>query len=85
MKYFRLLIAAAACLSLASCDDYLDRKPDDQLDESQVFTRYNKVNQLVTDLYGGAKEANRPMAFVLCTSPLQRLPMSVKVLLWNRE
>lgn len=62
MKYIRLFIAAVACLSLASCDDYLDRKPDDQVDESQVFTRYNKVNQLVTDLYGGAKEANRPMA-----------------------
>lgn len=62
MKYFKLFIAAAACLTMTSCDDYLDRKPDDQVDESQVFTRYNKVNQLVTDLYGGAREANRPMA-----------------------
>lgn len=62
MKYFRLFIAAAACLSMASCDDYLDRKPDDKIDEAQVFTRYNKVNQLVSDLYGGAKQANRPMA-----------------------
>ena len=62
MKYFKLIIAAAACFSLASCDDYLDRKPDDQVDEAQVFSRYNKVNQLVSDLYAGAKQANRPMA-----------------------
>lgn len=62
MKYFKLLIAAAACLSTMACDDYLDRKPDDKIDESKVFNQYNKVNQLVNDLYSGAKSANRPMA-----------------------
>jgi hypothetical protein len=49
---------------LFSCeDDFLERKPDDQLDEMQVFTRYNKTNQLVTDLYANIKSANRPLVF----------------------
>jgi hypothetical protein len=57
------LILLTACLLSACNDKFLDRKPDDQLDESQVFTRYNKTNQLVTDLYANVKWANRPLVF----------------------
>ncbi|MCE7061133.1 RagB/SusD family nutrient uptake outer membrane protein [Dyadobacter sp. CY343] len=49
---------------LAACDqDFLDRRPDDQLDAEQVFTRYNKTNQLITDLYDNAKGSNSPLVF----------------------
>ena len=49
---------------LTSCnDDFLDREPDDQKTESDVFTRYDYVNELVTDLYANAKSANRPLVF----------------------
>lgn len=51
-------------LSLFACSDgFLDRKPDDQIDESQVFTRYNKTDGLVTDLYSNIKSANKPLVF----------------------
>ncbi len=51
-------------LSLFACsDNFLDRKPDDQIDESQVFTRYNKTDGLVTDLYANIRSANRPLVF----------------------
>jgi len=50
-------------MSLSSCKKYLDKLPDDQLTEEQVFTRYDKVNQLVTDLYRKARTANAPMTW----------------------
>lgn len=65
MKYiFKRIAFALVLLSPAACkQDFLDRKPDDQIDAEQVFLRYNKANQLVTDLYANAKYANRPLVF----------------------
>ncbi|NID10152.1 RagB/SusD family nutrient uptake outer membrane protein [Fibrivirga algicola] len=58
------LSVVALCLLLISCDDkFLDRRPDDQIDSEQTFTRYVKTNQLVTDLYAQIKSANRPLVF----------------------
>lgn len=54
---------AACCLLFNSCDDYLDRMPDDKVTEAEVFTRYDKVEQLVTDLYEGCKSANKPLIY----------------------
>ena len=51
-------------LSLSSCDDFLDRMPDDKKNEVDVFTRYEQVDNLVTDLYARAKFANRPLIFM---------------------
>ena len=33
-----------------SCSDYLDRDDNDQITEAEVFSRYEKVNELVTDV-----------------------------------
>lgn len=66
IKYYLcsvLTLGALALLSTGCNDDFLDRKPDDQMDEEQVFMRYDKVNQLVTDLYANAKDANKPLVF----------------------
>lgn len=63
IKYTALLLLLISVLFVGCQDDFLDRKPDDQLDEEQVFTRYNKTNQLVTDLYSNIKSANRPLVF----------------------
>ena len=61
---YSLAIVFAAGLMLAACDDkFLDRRPDDQIDSEQTFTRYVKANQLVTDLYAQIKSANRPLVF----------------------
>jgi hypothetical protein len=62
---FNLLAGVIICTSLffAGCDDYLDKMPDDKVNESEVFTRYEKVEQLVTDLYAGAKSANKPIIY----------------------
>lgn len=63
----RLYILAgllAGLLSFTSCEDYLDRTPDDKTTEQQVFTRFDKVESLVTDLYAHAKYANRPLLYL---------------------
>lgn len=63
----RLYILAgllAGLLSFTSCEDYLDRTPDDKTTEQQVFTRFDKVESLVTDLYTHAKYANRPLLYL---------------------
>ena len=61
ITYFMGLIAG--CLGLASCEDYLDRTPDDKTTEQQVFTRYEQVEELVTDLYAHAKYACHPLIY----------------------
>lgn len=63
-RIYTYLLVVVAGVSLSACDDkFLDRRPDDQVDEQQTFTRYNKANQLVTDLYAQIKTANRPLVF----------------------
>ncbi len=61
LKFLQIIFIGLAFIGCS--DDFLDRKPDDSMDETQVFTRYNKTNQLVTDLYANAKSANRPLVF----------------------
>lgn len=56
-------IIACASLLVAGCSDFLDKMPDDKVTEEEVFTRFDKVEQLVTDLYQGAKTANSPLLF----------------------
>lgn len=59
-----LLAGLATCLSVfTSCEDYLDRAPDDKTTEQQVFTRYEKVDGLVSDLYANCKSANKPLIY----------------------
>ena len=53
----------AGLLSFTSCSDYLNRTPDDQTTEQQVFTRFDKVESLVTDLYARAKYSLHPLIY----------------------
>lgn len=65
-KYsFNMLAAIATLILVASAcsDEFMDRKPDDKLREDQVFSRYEKVNELVTDIYNGMKGSNSPLVF----------------------
>lgn len=48
---------------LLSCKKYLDKLPDDLTTEKETFARYERVNQLVTDLYSKSKGANVPLAW----------------------
>ncbi|HEY1201956.1 MAG TPA: RagB/SusD family nutrient uptake outer membrane protein, partial [Niastella sp.] len=57
--YSIILILATACKK-----DFLDRKPDDQMTEAQVFGDYEKVNKLVTDLYSDLHSRARGLAFI---------------------
>ncbi|MFV0397091.1 MAG: RagB/SusD family nutrient uptake outer membrane protein, partial [Bacteroidales bacterium] len=60
----RNLISILAILLLfPSCSDYLDKMPDDKVSEKDVYSRFDKVDQLVTDLYSGAKSANKPLIY----------------------
>lgn len=55
MKIFNKIVVymglGLCCLSSVSCSDYLEREDDGKLQESEVFARFDKVNQLVTQLY----------------------------------
>ena len=64
MKYiFSLAASLVLSLSFTSCEDYLDRTVDDKTTEMEVFSRYDKVDALVTDLYWNCKEANKPLVY----------------------
>lgn len=62
-KIYLFATLLLSSLFISSCDDYLDRTPDDKKNEEDVFTRYGYVDNLVTDLYANAKSANRPLLF----------------------
>ncbi|WP_205512015.1 RagB/SusD family nutrient uptake outer membrane protein [Longitalea arenae] len=65
MKKATLFIYIVLIISIAACKkDFLDRKPDDQMTEQQVFADYEKVNKLVTDLYSDLKSRSRGLAFL---------------------
>ena len=64
IKTISLLTLTVLGTLLLSCEEkFLDRRPDDQIDAEQAFTRYEKFNQLVTDSYARIKSANRPLVF----------------------
>lgn len=65
MNKIKLFAGIIASMSLVfmGCGDYLDRMPDDKVNEQEVFTRFDYVNQLVTDLYRDSKLANRPLLY----------------------
>lgn len=51
-------------LCVFACNDsFLDREPDDQITEQQVFSRYEKVDKLVSEAYYRARKANSPLVF----------------------
>ena len=62
-KIFLLAGLATRFSVFTSCEDYLDRAPDDKTTEQQVFTRYEKVDGLVSDLYANCKSANKPLIY----------------------
>lgn len=54
----------SATLSVfTACSDYLDRDDDDKITEADAFSRYEKVNGMVSDVYAAAKKADRPLVF----------------------
>ena len=64
IKFFYGIVISALCCIFASCSEaYLNRMPDDKVNEMDIFTRFDKVDGLVTDLYANAKSANKPIIF----------------------
>ena len=62
-QYNILFLTLAILFLLSGCDKYLDRLPDDQIREDEVFTRFEKVNELVNDIYVRAKNSNQPISW----------------------
>src|ERR1044072_7565609 len=59
-----IIYSLVLCLGMSCKKDFLDRKPDDQMTEAQVFGDYEKVNKLVTDLYSDLHSRARGLAFI---------------------
>ena len=64
IKYILISFIIAMLVSLTACNEYLDKQPDDQIPEAVTFASYEKVNQLVTDLYLRTKRCNAPMTWL---------------------
>jgi len=65
MKLNNIILYILVLFSCYGCKkDFLNRKPDDQMTEQQVFNDYEKVNKLVTDLYGDLHSRSRGLAFL---------------------
>src|SRR5688572_13806877 len=65
MKTRTFILYSSIIIFLLSCKkDFLDRKPDDQMTEAQVFADYEKVNKLITDLYSDLHTRARGLAFI---------------------
>ena len=63
-RYIMTVIALPALmLQVSSCSDFLDREDDDQITEAEAFSRYERVNGMVSDVYAAAKHADRPLVF----------------------
>jgi len=60
---YKILFITVLVSLFFSCDDFLERTPDGDLSEEEVFTQYSYTNELVTDLYSSIKSANRPLVF----------------------
>ncbi|HVW61748.1 MAG TPA: RagB/SusD family nutrient uptake outer membrane protein, partial [Puia sp.] len=63
-KIYSYFLLAAGLLAAGCKKDFLDRKPDDQMTEQQVYSDYDKVNKEVTDLYGDLHSRSRGLAFL---------------------
>src|SRR3982750_4609749 len=50
-KTYSLVIVALGLLSFSSCKKFLDRAPDNQLDEATVFSKWDRVNGEANKLY----------------------------------
>ena len=62
-RHIMTIIFLLPALSLVSCNDFLDREDDDTITEAEAFSRYEKVNEMVSDVYAAAKRADRPLVF----------------------
>ena len=62
-RHIMTIIFLLPALSLVSCNDFLDREDDDNITEAEAFSRYEKVNEMVSDVYAAAKRADRPLVF----------------------
>ena len=64
-KIYKVLLVLPLLLLLSGCSDsFLDKEEDDKKSEEEVYTRYEEVNQNVTEAYSLAKAANRPLVWL---------------------
>lgn len=63
MNKIKYLLGITVCSVFSSCADYLDKMPDDKVFEKDVFTRFDKVDGLVTKLYEDARNASQPLIY----------------------
>lgn len=63
-QYTLLALFFMSVIPGACKKDFLERKPDDQLSEQQVYASYEKVNREVTVLYSDLHSRSRGLAFL---------------------
>lgn len=63
-KYIEHVICLSIiCLGNGGCSDFLDKQPDSNNTEVEMFSRFAKVEQLVSNSYGEALVANRTLVY----------------------
>ena len=61
LKY---LLLCCSALSLFGCEDYLDKTPQGDKTEEDVFTRFNETEQLINRLYFYVRAADQPLVHI---------------------
>ena len=60
----KLLLLGCTVLLLGACEDYLDKTPQGDKTEEDVFTRFNETESLINRLYFYVRAADQPLVHI---------------------
>ena len=60
----KLLLLGCMALLLGACEDYLDKTPQGDKTEEDVFTRFNETESLINRLYFYVRAADQPLVHI---------------------
>ena len=60
----KLLLLGCTALLLGACEDYLDKTPQGDKTEEDVFTRFNETESLINRLYFYVRAADQPLVHI---------------------
>ena len=62
-KILYLLCSCFAVTLMASCEDFLDKTPQGDKTDQDIFSRFNETESLINRLYFYARAADQPLSF----------------------
>ena len=63
-KILYLLCSCFAVTLMASCEDFLDKTPQGDKTDQDIFSRFNETESLINRLYFYARAADQPLVHI---------------------